>query len=169
MGLSIEEILAQASPRVEWARVCIDGELIGEHSRLTRELEELQRASEGKMAAAPEARAKAQQIVEVEAAMEKAKVPFKFVGIGPAALSAIMARFPGQGSAGWNVEAGAAALIAACAAEPKMTEAQAGALCEKIAGGATELFNAAWRATNSATNIPPSVRASALISGSGSK
>lgn len=170
MGLSIEEILAKASPRVEYARVCVDGELLGEHSRLVAELEELRQASAGKMGDSAEARAKAEQIVAVEASIEKAKVPFKFGGIGPEAFAKIRDRFPSSRPPGWDVLMGAPALIAACALEPKMTEEQAEALCAKVAaGGATELFDAAWRATNEATNTPPSVRASALISGSGSK
>lgn len=167
---SIEEILEKATPRVEFVRVCIDGNLLGEHTRLSQELEDASKRSAGsKLSGSAEARAIAEQLVQVEADMEKAKVPFKFGGIGPVQLGKLTGRFPGKGSAAWDPEAGAAALIAACALDPVMTEAQAEALCEKVAGGASELFAAAWRACNEATNVHPSVRASALISASGSK
>jgi hypothetical protein len=170
MGLSIDEILSKAQPRVEHTRVCLDGELLGEHSRLSDELDELQRAAgPAKLGGNPEALALAEKIQAVEAKIEKAKVPFKFKGIGSQEFAAIMARFPSSGPQGWNVQMGAPALIAACAIDPSMTEEQATQLCAQIAGGATQLFEAAWRATNEATNTPPSVRASALISGSGSK
>jgi len=169
MGLSIDEILQRATPRVEEARVCIDGALLGEHSRLTRELEEIQRPRSGRKmgGASPEAKALAQRIVDLEGEIEKAKVTFTFTAMSAAAQGSLRARFPGRGPAGWDVEKGAAAYIAACSLDPKMSEEQAEALCERIgAGGATELFNAAQNATNGATNIAPFALASALTTGS---
>ena len=122
------------------------------------------------MADKSEAREIAQRVLDVEAEIEKAKIPFTFAAISPSAQGEIRARFPSKSSTGWDVEKGAAAYIAACSVDPKMTEEQAEVLCVKLgSGGATELFNAAWNATNEGTSPAFSVRASALIGGSGSK
>jgi hypothetical protein len=107
----------------------------------------------------------------VEEQIEAAKVEFRFAGISSYEFERLQARFPREeGRPGWDVTAGAPALIAACAIAPKMTEDQATALLGKLNdGAATDLFNAAWGCTTGRGSVPPSVRASALTADSGSK
>lgn len=167
--LSIEDILELARPREEVARVCLDGRLVGRHVELSAKLDTLTVSTS--LAGSSEARDVATEIRQVEEAMEEAKVPFRFAGISSYDYERIQARFPrADGKPGWDSNAGAAALIAACALAPKMTEEQATQLLGKVnEGAANELFNAAWTATTGGTSVPPSARASALTRGSGSK
>lgn len=169
---SIEDILARAKPRVETVSICLAGDLRAEHARLSAELEQVQQASVGKMGVSGEARKLAERIQAVEADMGKAMQEFRFAGISDFALTALQERFPAREGKRetWNhVEAGPA-LVAACAVEPGMSEAQADMLRKAIAQGDwDQLVEGAWTATTSKESLPFSVRASVLTAGSGGK
>jgi hypothetical protein len=168
--LSIEDILEATRPREEVVRICLDGRLLGRHAELCRRLDDLDGLTIG-LPTTGEARRVAEEIRAVEEQIEAAKVPFRFAGISSYEFERLQARFPREeGRPGWDVTAGAPALIAACAIAPKMTEEQATALLGKLNdGAATDLFNAAWGCTTGRGSVPPSVRASALTADSGSK
>jgi hypothetical protein len=165
---SIDDILARAKPRVETATICLAGDLRAEHSRLSAELERVQQASVGKMAGAPEARELAERIQQVEGEMAEAMQEFRFAGISSYALAELQERFPPREGKreSWNASAAEPALVAACAADPAMTEAEAEALRKAIAQGDWDsLVAAAWNATTSRESVPFSVRASVLTAG----
>lgn len=172
---TIEEILARAKPRTEVVSICLAGDLRAEHNRLTAELDRLAEQSVGnKMASGNgEAHAVAAQIQQLEADMGKAEQEFRFQGISEDALEALRERFPPREGKRetWNVSAAGPALVAACSAEPPMTEAQAELLRKSLAQGDWDtLVEAAWTATASRDqSVPFSARASALTRSSGSK
>jgi hypothetical protein len=172
---SIEEILARAKPRAEVATICLAGDLRVEHTRLVKELEQLQTQAVGRKMAdgTGEMRAVAERIQSLEADMAKAMQDFRFNGISEADLETLRDRFPPREGKRetWNVVAAGPALVAACATEPAMTEDQAGALRKSLAQGDWDtLVEAAWTATSSRDQtVPFSVRASVLTGGSGSK
>jgi hypothetical protein len=168
--LSIEDILEATRPREEVARICLDGRLLGRHTQLTRLLDDLDGLTIGPPTTG-EAQRVAEEIRAVEEQIEAAKVEFRFAGLSSYEFDRLQKRFPREGDKpGWDVTAGAAALVAACAIAPKMTEEQATALEQKLQDGAwTDLFNAAWSCTTGRGSVPPSVRASALTADSGSK
>lgn len=173
---TIEEILARAKPRAEVARICLAGDLRVEHTRLSEELDQLtERAGVRKMSgtASGEARQLAGRIQELEQDMAKATEEFRFNGISEETLEALRERFPAREGKRetWNVSAAGAALVAACAVEPPMTEPQAEMLRKSLAQGDWDtLVEAAWTATASKDqSIPFSERASVLTTGSGSK
>lgn len=169
---SIEEILKRAKPRVKTVPICLDGELRGEHETLSAELARVQRESAGKLSGDGEARQIAQRIQAVESEIAKATQEFAFRGLSDFALEALMEKFPARKGKqeSWNFAAGAAALVAATAADPVMTEEQAEALRRSLAQADwDQIVATAWEASTKKDSIPFSVRASALMSGSGSK
>lgn len=171
---TIEEILAKAKPRVEVATICLAGDLRAEHARLVAELEQVQEKSvTRKMTDGDgEARQLAERIQSLEGDMGKAMQEFRFAGLSAFALSELQERFPAREGKRetWNGQAGEAALVAACAADPAMSEAQADMLRKSIAQGDWDrLVEAAWTASTSRETVPFSVRASVLTAASGSK
>ena len=169
---SIEDILARAKPRVEVVSICLAGDLRAEHKRLVDELERVQEAAIGRKMTDSngEATQLAERVQQVEADIGKAMQEFQFKGISEPELDALRDRFPPREGKRetWNTIAGAPALVAACAVEPKMTEAQADMLRKSLAQGDWDtLVETAWVATNSRDqSIPFSVRASVLTGGS---
>lgn len=172
---SIEEILARAKPRTEVVSICLAGDLRAEHNRLSAELDRLTEQSPGRkmMSGNTEARGVAEQIQALEAEMGKAEQEFRFQGISEDALEALRERFPPREGKRetWNVSAAGPALVAACAVEPPMSEAQSELLRKSLAQGDWDtLVETAWTATASKdTSVPFSARASALTRSSGSK
>jgi hypothetical protein len=170
MGVALKDLRGKVKRPVRAVTVCLDGELWARYDELTAKLDGI-RAQQGpaKMGESSEARAVADEIRRVEEAMREAQVTIEFRGISSYQLAEIQARFPAQDGRGWDVNAGAAALIAACAVEPT-TEAEARELLEEVSHAVNDkLFTAAWEATTGSSDVPFSVRASALINASASK
>lgn len=174
---TIEEILARAKPRAEVITICLAGDLRTEHTRLSEELERvLQQPSGSKKmtgSGSGEARQLAERIQQLEGDMAKAMQEFRFNGISEDTLDGLRERFPAREDKRetWNVAAAGPALVAACAVEPPMTEAQAIQLRKSLSQGDWDsLVETAWTATASKDqSIPFSVRASVLTAGSGGK
>jgi hypothetical protein len=150
--------------------ICLDGELWARHDVLREELDQLSQESRGKMGDSAEAAAKAKELRAVEEAMKASEETVEFRGIPSYQLAEIQARFPAKDNRqGWDINAGAAALVAACAVEPT-TEAEAEAFLKQAHMGITDkLVGTAWMATTGSSEVPFSARASVLIKGSGSK
>lgn len=165
---AIEDILAKAKPRVEEVSICLAGDLRAEHAQLVTELERVieRQVTAGKMTGDSEARGIAEKVQLLEAEMEKASQPFRFRGASEETLEALRERFPPRDGKreSWNTTAAGPALIAACASDPAMSEAQADMLRKAISQGDWDLLvEAAWTATTSKDrSVPFSVRASVL-------
>jgi hypothetical protein len=165
MGVALKDLRGKIKRPVRSVRICLDGELWARHDELTAALERLSSSNGyGKMAQSSDARAVAQELADVEKAMRESEVTLEFRGISSYRLAEIQARFPAKdGRSGWDVDAGSAALIAACAVEPT-TEEEARELLEELTFAASDkLFTAAWQATTGSSEVPTSARASALI------
>lgn len=165
---SIEEILAKAKPRVEEISICLAGDLRAEHSRLVAELEKLQERQIGQKltGVSGEVRQAAEQIQQLEGEMEKSIQVFRFKGASDDTLESLRERFPPREGKRetWNFTAAGPSLVAACAVEPSMSEAQAELLRKTLAQGDWDsLVETAWSATASRDQaLPFSVRASVL-------
>ena len=169
MGVALKDLKGRVKRPVRSVTVCLDGELWARHDELTAKLDELRQQNPGKMGQASGAVEVAEELRAVEEAMREAQVTVEFRGISTYQLNEIQARFPAKdGRSGWDIQSGAAALIAACAVEPT-TEAEAQELLEELNYAATDrLVSAAWLATTGSSDVPFSARASELIRGSGS-
>lgn len=170
MGVALKDLTGKVKRPVRSVSVCLDGELWARHDELTAKLDELRAQNPGKMGQASGAVEVATELREVEEAMREASVTLEFRGISSYKLAEIQARFPAKnGGSGWDIAAGAAALVAACAVEPT-SEAEAQAFLDEANYAVTDkLVSVAWLATTGSSDVPFSARASELIRGSGSK
>jgi hypothetical protein len=170
VGVALKDLKGRVKRPVRSVSICLDGELWARHDVLREQLDELRQQNPGKMGQASGAVEKAEELRAVEDAMREAQVTIEFRGISSFQLAEIQARFPAKdGKQGWDIQEGAAALIAACAVEPT-TEAEAKAFLEEAHFAVTDkLVGAAWLATTGSSDVPFSARASELIRGSGSK
>jgi len=166
---SIDDILAEATPRERTVSVCIRGDLAGEAERLA---DELARVSEdwqpSDLTEEHPGRALAAQLKEVRDKARKAEVPFSLRYIGDKAYSDLLAAHPPTSDNEAFGESFIKALIAASCVDPVMTEDQAAELFEKLnQGEIKKLFDAAWDVHNSSELIPFSLAASALLAALG--
>jgi hypothetical protein len=170
---SIEEVLAKIKVPVRSVPICMDADLQAEHDELTNQLDVLNRETNGKMNGRTEAREIADRLRELEKLMHDSEVTFKFRGLTRGAIRKLQEKFPppdpNPNRWTWNVDAGAATLLSQSAIQPTMTLEDAEQLLATLdEGRAGVLVNAAWTASTGSTQVPFSVRASALIDGTGS-
>jgi hypothetical protein len=169
MGVAIKDLRGKVKRPVRSVSVCTDGDLWAKHDELSEKLEGLRAQNPGKLGQASGARQVAEELQAVEKAMQAAEVNVEFRGISTYQLNEIQAKYPAKDGRGWDSNAGAHALLAACAVEPT-TEEEAKALLEELHHGAADkMVSAAWLATTGSSEVPTSARASALIRDSGSK
>lgn len=167
---SIEDILAEATPRERTVKVCIRGDLAGRMEELQDALAQTSTDWEpsGLHDVHP-GRALAEEMKTLREQIRAAERPFTLRYIGDKAYSDLMAAHPGTNdSEAFNSETFPRALIAASCVEPVMSEEQAAQLFEKInEGEIKKLFDAAWDVHNSSDMIPFSLAASALLAALG--
>jgi hypothetical protein len=170
VGVALKDLRGKVKRPVRSVAVCLDGDLWSRHDELTAKLDELRAQNPGKMDSAPGAREAAEELRAVEQQMAESSVTIEFRGISTYVLNEIQAKYPAKdGRSGWDVNGGAAALLAACAVEPT-TEAEARELLDECNQAvADRLVGTAWLATTGSSDVPFSVRASELIAGSGSR
>lgn len=167
---SIEDILAEATPRERTVMVCIRGDLLGEADRLQDELNRVSTDWEpADLTDVHPGRELAVKLKELREQIKAAERPFKLRYIGDKAYSDLMAANPAkEDSQAFDSDAFPRALIAACCVDPVMTEEQVAALFEKInQGEVKKLFDAAWDVHNSSEMVPFSLLASALTAALG--
>ncbi|SDN79047.1 hypothetical protein [Geodermatophilus sp. DSM 45219] len=164
MGVSIKSLKGKVKRPIRVAKVCLDGSLWAKHDELAEQLESARGQSSPTMGADPKVTELTKQLAKVEEDMRKAEVAIEFRGISSYELAALQARFPSEDKRlAWDINAGAAALIAASAVEPT-TEEEARELLEELHFAATDkLIGTAWNATTGSTEVPTSAPASALI------
>lgn len=161
MPTSLKDLRGKVKRPVRSVTLCVDGDLSAKHRELTEKLDSL-RAARGTamMGDDPAAREVQGQITEVEAAMRDAQVTIEFRGISMYRLEEIKERFPAKDGRGWDVNAGSAALIAACSVEPVSEDDVKGLLEELNVADSDKLFSAAWEATTRSDDVPFGARAS---------
>jgi len=166
MADSFEDLIGEFESPIRSVGICKKGSLWREYDELREQLDAMQGQGNARMRQSTDAVAVAQRLRDLEEEMREHTVRFTFRGASKSKLAAIKKRFPpakGQGI-DWDPVAGAAAFIASCSHEPKMTEAQVEQLEERIGHGQLDkLFSAAWAATTDDTTVPKSARASALL------
>lgn len=165
-----EDILARAKARETSVDLCLAGDLLAEHERLSGELERVSRDYEASratrsLADADPAHEIAEQIRDLEERITEQTVSFRFRAIPRSKYRELESAHPGRPDKqeAWNPETFAPALIAACSLDPKMSDADVHRLMDHLnAGQAEALFEAAWTACNEAPRVPFSAAASAL-------
>lgn len=170
MANSIEDILAEATPRERTVKVCIRGDLAGRMEELQDELAQTSTDWEpSDLTDVHPGRAIAEQMRELREQIRAAERPFTLRYIGDKAYSDLMAVHPAENdNEAFNSETFPRALVAASCVDPAMNEEQAAQLFEKInEGEIKKLFDAAWDVHNSSDIIPFSLAASAFLAALG--
>lgn len=171
MGVNVEDLIGRVKVPVRSVTICLDSSLMAEHDELRERLESSAR-ERVRMAQTPEAQQVAERIQAIEAEMREASQTFKFKGLSQNALNVLYKLYPPVKGTGmtWNIDDGAADLIARAAVEPEMTKDQSERLCEALAQGQwNKLVTAAWAASTGDGAVPFSARASEVMHGSASK
>jgi hypothetical protein len=167
---SIQQILAEARPKTTTVRVCLRGDLLGQHQALERELAEARRLdlTENRLAQAP---AVALRVQEVEAELDAAADEFAFAAIGQKAWTDLLVKHkPNEEQKAEGYEFDPAtfpqAAVAASAVEPKMSQADVDDLFAALNFGQWQQLWAACLAVNvEGSSVPFSAAASAVLRG----
>lgn len=173
-GKSIEQVLAQVRPKTTTVRVCLRGDLLGEHERLERELAEARRLdlTENRHAEAPAVAAK---VADVERQIDASQVEFTFTAVGQKAWTDLLVRHrPDEEDREqryeFNPRTFPQAAIALSCSSPAMTPEQAEQLYEALNFGQWQKLWAACMAANvEGTDVPFSAAASVILRGSETK
>lgn len=170
---SIEEVLAQATPRTVTVRVCLRGDLLGRHQQLEVQLLEAARL-DGTEIRHAEAPAVARHIQELEAEIEASKVEFTFQSLGRKGWTDLLAKhLPGEqdraDGCNFNRETFPIAALAASCITPVMTVPQTERLAEAVNDGQWQLLWDACLAANMEGSDPFSLAASVVLHGSETK
>ena len=170
MGVALKDLKGRVKRPVRSVSICLDGDLWSRHDELTEQLDELRSQNPGRMAQSAGTVEVAQELRDVEQAMKASEVKLEFRGISSYEFKQIQARFPSEDkNLVWDVDAGAAALIAACAVEPTTEDEAQAFLNEVHQAVANKILGAAYLATTGSSDVPFSARAYELTNGSGSK
>ena len=167
---SIEDILAEATPRERTVKVCIRGDLAGRMEELQDQLAQTSTDWEpSDLSEVHPGRAIAEEMKALREQIKVAERPFTLRYIGDKAYSDLMAAHPSEDdNEAFNSETFPRALIAASCVDPVMSEEQAAQLFEKInEGEIKKLFDAAWDVHNSSEMVPFSLLASGLLAALG--
>jgi hypothetical protein len=165
----IEDILAGAKLPERTVPLCMRGDLVAEFEDLERKLAAAQAADDGTLAGNTAAREIAEQIEALLVLMREHERIFRLRAIDAKAYSNLIAEHPPtdeqrQQGQDTNWDTYPAALIAACAIDPKMTVEQAEQLSVTIAYSQWDaLFSAAYALNRRAVDVPFSATASAIL------
>lgn len=163
---TIDEFLDSYEEPVVEAKVCMKANLVAEHARLDGELQEARLAAADVMHD-PEVSRLRQAVEELEGRIAASQRTFAFRSIGHLEWQNLKRKHPPtkeQRAEGLdiNVETFVVPAIAACAAKPEMTLAQANELARRLPEGEIQkLFRAVMQA-NSETLLPKSMLAAAI-------
>ncbi len=165
--MEFHEVMAVAKPREATVRLCLDQSLNSEHERLEEALDAARKGPDTTSMSEPvKGYAIAQQITELEARSEAAKVTFVLRALGHKAWSDLLAAHPPEDPevSTFNLLTFPPALIAACSLDPIMSEEQVSTeLFEVLNWGQRNLlFNTAF-AANTGVDVPFSLAASATL------
>lgn len=166
----IKALLAKAKPRERTVRIMLDGALAGEIERLEAELLEVSGDWQpSDLTESHPGGAVAQRIAELREQARESEAEFTFRYVGDEEYSSLMAVHPSTNKEeAFDSESFPRALIVASCVDPVMTDDDAKALFKVINQGQIQsLFDAAWDVHNSASLVPFSLAASALLAAAG--
>lgn len=145
----IGTILGHVTPRETTVRVCVDGAAAAAVERAIETVRSTARQG-GDVEAAEAALAAARD------ALTAATYTFTFAALSAKERSDLIAAHPSDDKdAAWNAETLPPALVAACCADPAMSDSDAAELMNRLSeGDRAALFNAAWSVNYERTPVP---------------
>lgn len=168
-ALGIEDILGQIKRPEKTFRLCLRADLQSEWEEADRQVKLAEREAVNSLAGTSKrARDLAGRVRELEQEMEAATTTLVLRGISSKRFSDLLAKHParkGEDEA-FNPDTFGVALLAASAAQPEMSEEQAGRLVDSITSGQwNDLFNACWLLNRASVDVPFSRAASEVLPG----
>lgn len=169
---NVKDILAKAKPAERTVRICVAGDVSGEHERLSAELEDMARnavVQDNRLGSKKDdAQLElARRIQELEAEMEEATYPFTFRALPSKEWSDLLAAHGDPKKERlFNPDTFVPAAIAACCIDPEGMDdpEQAAALFDALSAGQQgELFEAAWEVNQAGPFGKKSSLASAVV------
>lgn len=166
----IADVLATATPPTKVVPLCLAGDLQGEWEELERQRQALLSRPRGDSLAGEtgELRAVEELMDGIREQMEKATVPFRIRGLPKRRWSDLLARHQPREQdktqgLDYNADTFPVVALAACCADPVMTEEQAARLVDEVLtqGQWSELWWAILQANNRKVDVPKSVSGSA--------
>lgn len=169
MTFSVDDFLGEFEPPSIEVRVCPRADLLEEHRRLDRALADAGGRGDIGGLAGGATRDTAKRVAEVEEQIEAATRAFRFRALSRRRWRALLAAHPPRkqdkaDGVDFNPETFPVAAIAACAAEPSMTDEQAEQLADRLPLGEFErLWQAVVSVNLGASETPKSVLATAIL------
>ncbi len=171
-AITLDEVLADASPPERLVPLCVAGRLVAEHQALTTELEqarESDRAAPAALGTVPKAPEVAARIRELEQRMRAATHTFRFRALPPKGWSDLLAAHPDTAGKRMFGDSFPLAAIAACCVEPAGLSDPAKfdrLLAALSAAQVSDLFDGAWEVNTTAPKELTSYVASMVLQGS---
>lgn len=163
---TFEDVLAAAKPVERSVTVCLAGDLNVQVEEMERELSSEMKKPTTSLGGNPRERELAELIEATREEMAEHEVTFTFRALPAKKWSDLMAAHPGRAGKdeAFNLDTFPTALLAACAVEPSLTEAQADQLGDVLNNAQYgALFDCAWQANQRELDIPFSVLASRVL------
>lgn len=170
MAQRINDIIKKATLRVATARICVAGHLNAELEDLEAQLQAVSSDWVPDSLASTDPKVEvARKIQALQEEMRGSEVVFRFQALPELEWSDLLAKHPArEGQAElFNPQTLPPVLIPMCCVDPVMSAEQYARLVTKLnASQRNSLFNAAWDANSTATSVPFSLSASAILAAS---
>lgn len=167
----VDDLIATAQPVTEEVRVCARGDLVAKHRAASIALAEAAKDDDSLTGNGTRDAAAAVKAIEDE--MEAATVSVTLSTISRNALADLLvvhspSREERRAGHQFNTRTFPAALVSACAIEPKVTPDQAVTLCETLTAGEwNKLWDTAWLLNTNETPHPKHPAATAILQANG--
>jgi hypothetical protein len=164
--MDAKTLISSAKRRESTCRVCLAGDLAGEHEALEAQLEDLTKDggwTAKSLADANPVTPLVERIEALQAEMQASTVTLKFRALRRHDLDTLLKEHEKADQSGYDIEALAIPLVSRSLLDPEMTEAEVGDLFEVLnVGQRDEMFGTAWSVNMEATSVPFSERASVV-------
>jgi hypothetical protein len=164
---TLNDLRAKMTPREKSVTLVADGALLAEHEALAEQLATAMAQTRTSLADGSDVHDLAARLTALEEQLATSTVTIRLRGIGRNAFRRLLAEHEADGQP-FNKDTFPVALVAACAIDPVMTEADALSLGDILTDGQwDDVFSAAWDACREVDGVPFSALASAVTRGSG--
>lgn len=169
-SVTMQDILARTKPVLAEATICLDGELLLEHDRISTELDGMAGWESSSLSDVDPRIEVRSRLADLEQRIRAASQTFLFRSVGDKTNSDLLAAHPspkndqGEPLYAFDPTTYPVALIAASAVEPVMTTQEAEQLFDVLnLDQRNQLFGAAFRANQRSVDIPFSSSVSAKV------
>lgn len=162
--MDFADLVGSVKRREKVVTIITSGDLLAEHDAAADELAKAMQQTRTSLAAGGSTQELAQRVSDLEAQIAEATVSLRLRALGRNEFRRLIEAHPSEDGP-FDVESFPPALIAACAVDPELSEAQAHALGDLLSDGQWEaLFDAAWSVCREVPDgVPFNVLASSMI------